>query len=209
LLFVLCCLYPGLRILENRPLGLEDKIMAPSKRIPFQHSNRNIFYSSRRKAVPGGTIINTITIIILLGLIGLGVWWIIKTFGQATQQYTDTMVTTQNKALAINCHTNLRSIWQSIQTYAVTNEQFPSSQQELIRWVGDSRVFRCPASDPPVEYVYVPGQSPSMPADNILVYEPEPVHDGRCSVLRLGGQIELLTPEELQAALARMRQSLR
>ena len=159
--------------------------------------------------VPGGTIINTITLVIFLGLIGLGVWWIIKGFGEAGQQYTDAMITTQNKALVINCHSNLRSIWQSIQTYAITNEQFPSSQQELIRWVGDSRVFRCPASDTPVQYVYIPGQRPDMPPDNILVYEPEPVHDGRCSVLRLGGQIELLTPEQLQAALTRMRQSLR
>jgi len=183
--------------------------MTPSKKIPFQHSHCNLFRSSRRKAAPGGTIINTITVIIFLGLIGLGIWWVIKSFGEASQQYTDAMITTQNKALVINCHTNLRSIWQSIQTYAVTNEQFPSSQQELIRWVGDSRVFRCPASDTPVEYVYIPGQHPDMPTDNILVYEPEPVHDGRCSVLFLGGQIELLTPEQLQAALARMRQSLR
>jgi hypothetical protein len=209
LLFVLCCLYPGLRILENGTLGLEDKIMAPSEKTLFRHSKCNTYYPSRRKAASGGTIINTITLIIFLGLIGLGVWWIIKSFGQAGQQYTDAMITTQNKALVINCHTNLRSIWQSIQTYAITNEQFPSSQQDLIRWIGDSRVFRCPASDPPVEYVYIPGQNLDMPPDNVLVYEPEPVHDGRCSVLRQGGQIELLTPEQLQAALTRTRQSLR
>jgi len=34
-----------------------------------------------------------------------------------------------------------------------------------------------------------------------LVYEPQAIHDGRCSVLRLGGQIELLTPEELKLAV--------
>jgi len=183
--------------------------MTPSKKIPFQHSNRSIFYSSRRKITAGGTIINTITIIIFLGLIGLGVWWIMKSFGQASQQYTGAMIKTQDKALVVNCHANLRSIWQSIQTYAVTNEQFPSSQQEIIRWIGDSRLFRCPASDPPVEYVYVPGLRLDMSPDNILVYEPEPVHDGRCSVLFLNGQIALLTPEELQAALTRTRQNLR
>jgi hypothetical protein len=40
-----------------------------------------------------------------------------------------------------------------------------------------------------------------MPPTNILLYEPKPVHDGRCSVLRLGGQLELLTSEELQHAI--------
>jgi hypothetical protein len=48
-----------------------------------------------------------------------------------------------------------------------------------------------------------------MSPANILIYEPKPVHDGRCGVLRLGGQIELLTPEELQQALEQTRASIR
>ena len=48
-----------------------------------------------------------------------------------------------------------------------------------------------------------------MPAENVLLYEPEAVHDGRCSILRLGGQLELLSPEELQVAVARTLAGLR
>jgi len=49
-----------------------------------------------------------------------------------------------------------------------------------------------------------------MLSDNILVFEPKAVHDGRCSVLRLSGRIELLTPDELKkaigATLSRLKQ---
>jgi hypothetical protein len=48
-----------------------------------------------------------------------------------------------------------------------------------------------------------------MTPENVLVYGSKPVHDGSCSVLRLGGQIELLSPEELQQALAQTQASLR
>ena len=35
----------------------------------------------------GGTIINVLTGLIIFGLIGYGVYWIMKTTGQAGQQY--------------------------------------------------------------------------------------------------------------------------
>ena len=51
-------------------------------------------------------------------------------------------------------------------------------------------------------------QSPDMHGSNVLLYEAQPAHDGRCNVLRLNGRIELLTPEELQRALAETRNRL-
>ena len=48
-----------------------------------------------------------------------------------------------------------------------------------------------------------------MPPTNILLYESRPVHDGHCSVLRLGRQIELLSPEEVQQAVAQTLAGLR
>jgi hypothetical protein len=85
--------------------------------------------------------------------------------------------------------------------YAVSNETMPPSLEAIKSWSGDSRLFRCPEKGGP-EYIYIPGQGGDMPATNVLVYEPVPVHEGRCNVLLLGGQIELLTPEELKAAVA-------
>ena len=162
----------------------------------------------RRAYIKGGTIINLLFALVFLGLIGLGVWWVIKSFGQAGEQYTQTMIDTKYTAETVKCQTNLRAIAQNIQIYALSNEGFPPSLQALIEWSGSTQLFKCPSSDAG-EYVYIPGQNGGMSPANVLLYESKPVHDGRCSVLRLGGQIELLTPEELQQALAQTQASLR
>ena len=163
---------------------------------------------SHRASIKGGTIINTLFALIFLGLIGFGIWWIIKSFGQAGEEYTQTMINTKYTAETVKCQTNLRTIAQNIQIYALSNEGFPSSLQDLIEWSGSTQLFKCPSPDAG-GYVYVAGQSSGMSPSNVLLYESKPVHDGRCSVLRLGGQIELLTPEELQQALAQTQASLR
>lgn len=162
----------------------------------------------RRRNNRGGTIINIITALIFLGLLAFGILWLIKSFGEVGQQYGEAMVGARQDALAVKCQTNLRAIWQNIQMYAISNEGFPESQEELVQWGGNTRLFKC--SDPNgVEYVYIPGQRGDMPQENVLVYEPKPMHDGRCSVLLLGGQIGLVTPEELQQALARTMATIR
>jgi len=148
----------------------------------------------------GGTIINVITAVIFFGLIGMGVWWVIKTTGQAGQQYTEAMIKTSHKAMTITCQSNLQAIWQNVHIYAISNEHFPETQQELVDFGGYTRLFHCP--DPNgSQYVYIPGQDGGMPPTNVLVYESKPVHDGRCNVLFLGGQIEALTPEQLKQAI--------
>jgi len=155
--------------------------------------------------IRGGTIINVITILILFGLIGFGVYWVIKAWGQAGEQYMTGMVNTQKKATTLSCQMNLRSISQTLQTYAISNEAYPDSQQALVDFAGyGSKLFHCP--DPNGgEYIYIPGRRPDASAPSILVYESKPVHNGRCNVLASDGQIASLTPEELQQALGTTR----
>lgn len=149
----------------------------------------------------GGTIINIITGVIFFGLLALGVLWVMKTAGEAGQQYTTAMVNTQMRATDVTCQANLRTIGQNLEMYAISNERFPASQQELVDFCGTPRLFRCP--DPNGgDYLYVPGRRGDMPADSVLVYESKPVHNGRCNVLFLGGQISSLTPEEIKQTLA-------
>ncbi len=156
--------------------------------------------SPGRNRRQGGTIIDVITAVVFLGLLALGILWIIKTFGEAGQQYTTTMINTQDKAASLSCQMNLRTIGQNLQMYAISHEGFPASQQELMSFSGNSRVFRCP--DPNGgEYIYIPGQRADASPGNVLVYESEPVHNGRCNVLFLGGQTAALTPDELNRAL--------
>jgi len=172
----------------------------------FSRKPRSASSMPARRA--GGTIINIVFAVIFLGLLAFGVLWLIKSFADVGEQYGNAMVETRYNAMTVKCQTNLRAIGQNIQIYAVSNEGFPPSQQELMEYSGSTQLFRCPAPDGE-KYVYIPGQSGGLSPLNILVYEPKPVHDGRCSVLRLGGQLELLTPEELQQAVAQTLASLR
>ena len=157
----------------------------------------------KRSATPvrGGTIINVITGLIFFGLIALGVLWVIRTTGEAGTQYMTGMVNTKKQATTLACQMNLRSIGQTLQTYAIGNEALPASQQELENYAGyGSRLFRCP--DPNGgEYIYVPGLRGDTAAPSVLVYESKPVHGGKCNVLFSGGQIAALTPAELELAL--------
>lgn len=189
--------------LKNGEVGMKQKNESIRTKLA-----RHSFLPARRAGSHGGTIINIITAIIFFGLIALAVLWVIKNVGEAGQQYTEGMIKTQNKAVTVTCQLNLRTIAQNIQMYAMSNDSFPPSLEALISWSGSTQLFQCP--DPEGgKYVYIPGQNSSMPPTNILLYEPRPVHDGRCSVLRLGRQIELLSPEQVQKAVAQTLAGLR
>jgi hypothetical protein len=149
----------------------------------------------------GGTIVNVITALIFFGLLAFGILWIIKSFGEVGQQYTDTMVQARHDATSVKCQMNMRAIGQNLQMYAATNGRFPASLEELMEFSGSTQLFQCPAPEGE-RYKYIPGQGGNASDQNIVLFEPKAVHDGRAGVLRLGGQIELLTPEELQAAIA-------
>jgi hypothetical protein len=138
--------------------------------------------------------------IIFFGGLAMGIWWAFKQVGDAGQQYTTGMINTTHRANDLKCQINMRTIYQSIQMYAMSNNEFPASQEQLIEYCGDARVFRCDEPNAP-PFEYIPGQSADMPPSNVLVYEPEPAHEGRSTVLFLGGQISLLTPEELEPAI--------
>ncbi len=159
---------------------------------------------ARSSAARGGTIINIITAVVFFGLLALAIMWIMKTFGEAGEQYTTAMMQTQDKASTVSCQMNLRAIGQNLQMYAISNEGYPANQQELMSFSGNTRLFRCP--DPNgAEYIYIGGQRSDMPATNVLVYEPRPVHNGKCNVLFVGGQIAALTPGQLREALEMTR----
>lgn len=173
------------------------------------HRIRNGHFLARRVPrgranPPGGTIINLITAVIIFGLLALAAWWVIKGLGEAGQEYSGAMIKATHKATMIACQSNLQVIGQNIQVYAISGEDYPASLQALREWSGSSQLFQCP--DPNGgRYVYIPGQNGDTSGENILVYEPNAVHDGHCNVLRLSGRVEPLTPEQLNQALAQTR----
>jgi len=161
----------------------------------------------QHRNLPGGTIVNIVVAIIFFGLLGLGTWWVIKGLGEATGQYTGALIEAKQSAITIQCQTNLRTIWQNLQVYALEQGEFPSSSQALLELCESSQLLACPGPDG-AKYVYIPGQTSDMSPQNILIFEPNAVHDGRCNVLRLNGQIELLSPEQLRQAVAQTRARL-
>ncbi len=180
-----------------------------SKRKKFKHPiSYYRILPARRGNLSGGTIINIIVALIFFGLIAFGVMWVFKSAGDMGQQYVQGMSDTKLKAVDVKCQMNLRSIYQSLQVYVVSNGSFPESQKELVDWCGNTRLFRCP--DPNGQkYIYIPGQRGNMPEQNILLYGPQAVHNGRSNVLRLNGRIDALTPEELQAAIVQTLKSFK
>lgn len=118
--------------------------------------------------------------------------------------YLKSLMIARKRADETLCQTNLRDIHSALRLYAMTEEQFPPRLVRLSKWEGMSlpaQKLHCP-SGTRREYEYIPDQDASMPADNILVYEAEAAHAGRCYVLRISGKIEKLTPAELEAAVA-------
>ncbi|MEJ2705295.1 MAG: hypothetical protein P8Z79_22880 [Sedimentisphaerales bacterium] len=175
---------------------------------PQRELHRQRHFGKRPRSSSGGTIINIITALIFFGLLAGGILWLIKGFGDVGKQYNEAMVNATYRAETVRCQTNLRAIGQNIQMYAISNDGFPPSLEALEQYSETKQLFHCP--DPNgVDYVYIPGQNPDMPPDNILVYEPKPMHQGRCSVLRLNGQLDLLTPDQLQQALERTKATIR
>lgn len=159
-------------------------------------SQRSI--SAQRGSVDVGKLIGIVISLIVLGLLGLGIVWIIKSMGEAGSQYTGAMVNTKRKAVALQCQMNLSNIRQNLRMYAIEKQSFPPSLKTLVDWGADSQLLRCSAPDGG-EYVYIPGQNENMPGQNVLVYEIKAAHQGRCHLLRVNGQIDLLTPEQVQA----------
>ena len=149
----------------------------------------------------GGTIVNVITALIFFGLLGYGIMWLIKGFGEAGEQYGKVMVQAKHDATSVTCQMNMRAIGQNLQMYAISNGTHPASLEELMDFSGSTRLFECPSPEGE-QYEYIPGQSGNSSDQNIVLFEPKAVHDGRAGVLRLGGQTEMLTSEELEEALA-------
>jgi len=158
--------------------------------------------SAQRGSVDVGRLVGIVMLVIVLGLFGFGAWWIIKSMGEAGSQYTGAMVNTKRKAVALQCQMNLHTIWQNLRIYAIEKESFPPSLKTLVDWGADSQLLRCTAPDGG-EYVYIPGQNGNMPGQNVLVYELKAAHDGRCNLLRVNGQVDLLTPEQVQAEVTK------
>jgi hypothetical protein len=164
--------------------------------------------SVKRNNYKGGTIINVIVGLVFLGLMAAMILWVMKSWGEAGQEYLTGVKKTEIKATTAACQLHLNQVRTTIQMYAMNNDKMPESFDALVEETGDSKIFRCPEPNSP-KYSYIPGQSLDSPPENILVYDSQPVHNGMSNVLRVNGSIESLTPEQLKAAIEKTKTHLK
>ena len=158
---------------------------------------------SRWETIPVGKILSMLVILAVLAGLAVGVMWLAKQVGQMGGSYGEAVMDARQTAYDIVCLERLHVLGQDIQMQVVSTDKFPGDLAELNR----PDLLRCPAPDGQT-YTYVPGQKPSMPPSNILVYEVQPGHEGRHGVLRLGGAVEMLSTVQLEADLARTQAAI-
>ena len=119
--------------------------------------------------------------------------------------YIPTIVRTKKFADTRTCLARMAILKQELQLYAEMNDgKFPASLAELKR----PRLIRTPMRGNE-EYSYIPGQSTNRDPANILVYLEEVDHKGKCHILRIGGTVEAVTPDDLEAELRKTRARLK
>lgn len=92
----------------------------------------------------GGSTTDIVFLLLVLGLIGGGIWWLLKSYGKATEQVADAMIQTKQNATDLTCHMNLRSVYQTLQVSLIGEDSYPETKEELRRLCGDSRLLTCP-----------------------------------------------------------------
>jgi len=105
----------------------------------------------------------------------------------------------------------LAGVYRVLQQYAADNGKFPPTPQELIRAASlpPGYVFDPTRPSDDHLWIYLGGQNESMPPSNVLIYEAKPRRDGTRRVLRLGGQVEALPYEQVQAAIEQTKKYLK
>jgi hypothetical protein len=148
-------------------------------------------------------IITAIIILAVLGGLAAGVLWVIKSLSEQGSAYFEVVQDARQTAWDLKCLEQLRVLGADIQMYEAASGRLPGDLAEL----GRRDLLRCPAPNGQ-PYEYIAGQNPTMRGANILVYEPQAAHDGKHAVLRLDGQVELLTSQQLQEELEKTRFAL-
>ena len=137
--------------------------------------------------------------LLLVPLLAVAIIFVIyfAKMGPSDKSYVETMVTAKKQAADVVQRVNLASVYRALKQYAAVNEgKFPASADELTREAGLPQNYLD-------SYIYIAGQDETMPGSNVLIYEQKLRPSGKCEVLRLNGQIEMLSLEDVRQAVDR------
>jgi len=155
----------------------------------------------------GGAILLMVLVVVAI----IAVLYFART-GGSKKSYVKTVRDSRDYAEAVVSKVDLVSIYKSMQVYAAENDgKYPPTPEELGRAAAlpENYLFYPTQPFEPHLYIYLPGQDQSMPKSNVLIYEATLRPDGKCLVLRLGGQVELLLYAAVQDAIAQTQDHLK
>jgi len=126
------------------------------------------------------------------------------------KSYVETVLDSKKQAQEKLQQTSLAGLYRFLQQYAAAADgKFPATAQDLAREASlPSGVLFTGRPLEEHKYIYLGGQDESMPPGNLLIYEAAARRDGTCEVLRLGGQVELLTAQQVRDAIAETQKYL-
>lgn len=151
-----------------------------------------------------GAMRDIVFIVLVLGLIAWGIEWLARRWGAALHQDITVSMKAKKQAEELACRENLQAVYEALTLCSTSGEPIPQNKDELLKWCGGNKTFRCP--DPNgSEYVYIPPKSLDDSPPDLIVYEPNAVHDGKSHILLSDGSIGLVTPEKLQAILKALK----
>ena len=145
-------------------------------------------------------IIAAVAIAVLGGLV-YAIMSLTKHTGQAVDSEFKGVFGAKHTAEAVAAQNNLVLVRDAIRQVEAETGEYPASLQELVdKHMLSPNALRPVPTAP--EYVYIAGQKPDMPNDNVLAYSDKPMQ-GVCEVLFRDGTLGSMTPEQLQQAIAK------
>ena len=124
---------------------------------------------------------------------------------EESRGYLDVVLGSLSKAQIASAQANMRQLAMEMGLYAMDNIAFPPSLEALVEANDSDDRLIVTVGREPRAYSYIAGQNKTHPPANVLVYDEKPAYDGKCLVLRVGGNVELLSPEALEEAIEKTR----
>lgn len=194
------CEIPAARPAGGSPFAVAGQAPEPSK--PVKAARKPKAKSNRPGIDFSGFVAKGIAVAVLGALI-VGAIIVLPMTCSATKKAVDYTIEQpfQVKHTAENmvAQNNLVLIRDAIRQFQVETGEYPLTLDDLV----SKRLITPMALKPSANgqpYQYINHQRDDMPESNILVYEEKPTA-GMCMVLRRGGAIESLTPDQLKAQL--------
>ena len=148
--------------------------------------------------------------VVLLALLIVGIIYFGR-FGKGKKSYVETVLDTKQTAKDTVTLVELANLHKELLVYLMTNDdKFPPTKTDIMRESPIARKYlrqRDPNS--PRFFNYIGGQDTSMPASNVLIWEERPGTDDLCHVLRINGQVNFLSPDDVDLAIDATQDAIR